>query len=199
MINIKSRKIILASKSPRRKELLENIGLNFKTYPSDIDENIVEFDSFSDYVLKLAVLKGNDVSEKFDHKDSIIISSDTIVVFNNSEIMNKPKNREEAYEMLKKLSNRTHSVFTSLYIKDNYKNIEISDFIETKVKFIELDNELIESYLDTDEYKDKAGSYGIQGYGSKIVEKINGCYFSVMGFPISLFARKIREDLEYEI
>ena len=189
------KKIILASKSPRRKEILENIGLEFDIIASDIDENITEYDSFSDFVIKLAVLKGDDISEQLDNKDSVIISSDTIVVYNNREILNKPKNREDAYSMLEKLSGNVHSVYTSIYVRDNYQNIVIKDFVETKVKFIELDKELIDSYLNTGEYKDKAGGYGIQGYGSILVERIDGCYFSVMGFPISLFARRVREQL----
>lgn len=200
MENINNKKVVLASKSPRRKELLEKIGLKFDTIPSEIDENISKFDSFSDFVMKLAVMKGDDVSIKsYYDNDSIIISSDTIVVYEGKEILNKPTNRQDAFKMLEKLSGKYHSVFTSLYVRDNYQNLKIKDFFETKVKFIELDKELIESYLNTEEYKDKAGAYGIQGYGSKLVERIDGCYFSVMGFPVSLFAKRIREDLGYEI
>lgn len=188
--NINEKDIFLASASPRRQELLENIGLKFSVMPSNVDENILNYTSFDDYVISAARLKGCDIAKKVDK--GIIIASDTIVVV-EKEIKLKPQNEKEAFLMLKQLSGRWHKVYTSLFIFDKYQDWIVTDISMTDVKFLNLKTPQIERYIATKEPMDKAGAYGIQGYGSKFVERIEGCFFSVMGFPLSLFTRKINE------
>jgi septum formation protein len=188
-MHLNERNIILASKSPRRKELLENIGLKFSVKSSDIEEIHRGMTDFGDIVMDLAEQKGEAVRSMMFH-DRIIIASDTIVVI-NSEILNKPDDRDHAFKMLTLLSGKIHSVFTSLYVYDGYTKETIKDFTETKVEFYPLTEDQINDYLDTHEPFDKAGAYGIQGYGSKFIKKIDGCFFSVMGFPIPLFSQNM--------
>ena len=190
-MNLNERNIILASKSPRRKELLENIGLKFSVRPADIEEVHGGITDFGDIVIDLAEQKADAIKDKMFH-DRIIVASDTIVVI-NEKILNKPADYEDAFKMLKSLSGNIHSVFTSLYVYDGYEKKEIKEYTETKVEFYPLTDEQINDYLDTHEPFDKAGAYGIQGYGSKFINKIDGCFFSVMGFPIPLFSQKMYE------
>jgi len=188
-MHINERNIILASKSPRRKELLENIGLKFSVKPADIEEVHRGMTGFGEIVMDLAEQKGEAVRDLMFH-DRIIIASDTIVVIDDS-ILNKPDDRVHAFEMLRLLSGRVHSVFTSLYVYDGYLKNTVKEFTETKVEFYDLSDSQISDYLDTHEPFDKAGAYGIQGYGSKFIKKVDGCFFSVMGFPIPLFSQKM--------
>ena len=195
-MHINERNIILASKSPRRKELLENIGLKFSVKPAEIEEIHRGAESFGGIVVDLAQQKGEAVRDLMFH-ERLIIASDTIVVI-GGEILNKPQDRDHAFEMLKQLSGRTHSVFTSLYVYDGYFRETVSGFTETRVEFYPLSEGQISGYLDTHEPFDKAGAYGIQGYGSKFIKKIEGCFFSVMGFPIPLFSQEMYK-LGYEL
>jgi len=188
-MHINERNIILASKSPRRRELLENIGLKFSVKPADIEEIHRGVTGFGEIVMDLAEQKGEAVRSQMFH-DRIIIASDTIVVINN-DILNKPDDRDRAFEMLSILSGKIHSVFTSLYVYDGYLKETVKEFTETKVEFYDLSESQINDYLDTHEPFDKAGAYGIQGYGSKFIKKIDGCFFSVMGFPIPLFSQNM--------
>ena len=190
-LHINERNIILASKSPRRKELLEKIGLKFSVRPADIEEVHIGITGFGDIVIDLAEQKADAIKEKMFH-DRIVIASDTIVVI-NEKILNKPIDREDAFTMLRTLSGNIHSVFSSLYVHDGYEKKEIKEYTETKVEFYELTDKQINDYLDTHEPFDKAGAYGIQGYGSKFIKKIDGCFFSVMGFPIPVFSQKMYE------
>ncbi len=195
-MHINERNIILASKSPRRKELLENIGLKFSVKPAEIEEIHRGAESFGGIVVDLAQQKGEAVRDLMFHK-RLIIASDTIVVI-GGEILNKPEDRDHAFEMLKMLEGKTHSVFTSLYVYDGYLKEAVKGFTETKVEFYPLSDRQISGYLDTHEPFDKAGAYGIQGYGSKFIKKIEGCFFSVMGFPIPLFSQEMYK-LGYEL
>jgi len=190
-MHINERNIILASKSPRRKELLENIGLKFSVKPAETDEVHRGVEGFGNIVMDIAEQKGEAVKELMFH-ERLIIASDTIVVI-NEHILNKPDDRDHAFEMLRTLSGEVHSVFTSLYVTDAYLKKTIKEFTETKVEFYKLTDEQINAYLDTHEPFDKAGAYGIQGYGSKFIKKIDGCFFSVMGFPVPLFSQKMYE------
>ncbi|MFO7810334.1 MAG: Maf family protein [Candidatus Delongbacteria bacterium] len=187
-MHLNERNIILASKSPRRKELLENIGLKFSVKAADIDEVHRGVEGYGNIVMDLAEQKGEAVRE-FIH-ERIIIASDTIVV-KGGQILNKPDDRDHAFKMLSQLSGTEHSVFTSLYVYDDYLKKTVKDFRETIVEFYTLTEEQINAYLDTHEPFDKAGAYGIQGYGSKFIRKINGCFFSVMGFPVPLFSQEM--------
>jgi len=190
-MHINERNIILASKSPRRKELLENIGLKFSVKPAEIEEIHRGVESIGEIVIDLAEQKGEAVKALMFH-ERLIIASDTIVVI-NGQILNKPDDRDHAFEMLRTLSGNVHSVFTSLYVSDAYKNAVVKEFTETKVEFFRMTDDQINAYLDTHEPFDKAGAYGIQGYGSKFIKKIDGCFFSVMGFPVPLFSQKMYE------
>jgi len=190
MQELKKHKLILASKSPRRKELLANLGLDFEIMPADLAEQCDNFNSFGELVMELARQKGEHIASQ--HPGRIIIASDTIVVIDN-QVLNKPSDIEDAKNMLRTLSGRQHQVYTSLYILDGQQNKIVSDYSVTDVFFITLTEEDIERYVATGEPFDKAGAYGIQGFGSKLVEKISGCFFSVMGFPVALFARRMKE------
>lgn len=179
---------ILASASPRRRELLSLSGFSFDVIPSQADENISENLSPEQTVKALARLKAESVFS--EHRDKVVFGCDT-VVYLDGEILGKPKDNEEAYAMLKKLSGKTHTVSTGVCIMSKDKEILFSD--TTKVTFYTLSDETIKSYIATNECCDKAGAYGIQGYGSVLVKEIQGDYFSVMGLPVARSARALSE------
>jgi septum formation protein len=172
-------KIILASSSPRRIELLKRLNLNFKTIPAEIDENIDEKEPIN-HVLTLAELKAKEVFKKSE-KGQVIIAADTIVYY--KQIIGKPKDYNDAFKILKTLSGKWHSVYTGVFIL--FPNEAVSFYEKTDVKFKRLSNEIIEFYLSSGEAYDKAGAYAIQGLGSILVEKISGDFYNVMGLPIS--------------
>lgn len=172
-------KIILASSSPRRIELLKRLKLNFKTIPAEIDENIDEKEPIN-HVLTLAELKAKEVFKKSE-KGQVIIAADTIVYY--KQIIGKPKDYNDAFKILKTLSGKWHSVYTGVFIL--FPNEAVSFYEKTDVKFKRLSDELIEFYLSSGEAFDKAGAYAIQGLGSILVEKISGDFYNVMGLPIS--------------
>lgn len=173
-------KIILASASPRRKELMEQIGLAFTIEPSDAEENIGIKDP-EKLVAELSKLKAEDVWQK--HPENCIVAADTVVSI-NGKILGKPADRAEGEKMLKMLSGNRHTVYTGVTVQD--KNGATTEVSATDVYFKVLSQKDIEKYLDTNEYADKAGAYGIQGYAARFVEKICGCYFNVVGLPLSL-------------
>lgn len=175
-------KIILASKSPRRRELLSGIGLDFDIIGSNIDE-ITDEVKPENIVMDLSKKKAEDVAKDAD-SDSIVIGADTIVVI-DGEILGKPKDRLDAYNMLKKLCGRWHKVYTGITVINTKDFKVVSDFESTDVLMKNLNDDMIYRYIDKGESYDKAGSYAIQGYGSLIVEKINGDYFNVVGLPIT--------------
>lgn len=178
--------VILASSSPRRKELLARIIPEFDCQPADIDESIREGQTPIEYVQEMAERKASVVHQK--NPNDLIIACDTIVALEH-EIFGKPKDRRDAYTMLKKLSGRTHQVFTSVVIR---KGSEKTSFLsKSKVTFFPLSEEELVHYLATDEYKDKAGAYGIQGAGALLVKSIQGDYYSIMGLPIAQLSRKL--------
>jgi len=173
--------IILASRSPRRAFLLKNVGLQFEQIPSHIEENLNGMQP-EDFVIHYSQKKAEAIQKI--HTDSFIIGADTIVVLNN-KIIGKPKNDEDAFQILKKLSGKCHEVLTGVSIL--FHDSQVSDIAKTKVYFNPISDEDIREYISTGEPMDKAGAYGIQGYGSQFIDKIEGCYFNVMGFPIPLF------------
>ncbi len=174
--------IILASTSLRRYELLKNLGLNFKVVPSHAQENHFGQDKIEDIVKMNALVKGKVVAEK--HPDALVISADTIVALND-QIMGKPKTEEQAYQMLRALSGRTHAVYTGIGLFFNRYERSALDAVCTKVRFRPLSDEEIWAYINTGEPFDKAGGYGIQEQGALLVEGIDGCYFNVVGLPLS--------------
>lgn len=176
---------ILASSSERRKELLKKIVNKFEVIPSDYDENEVVFNGdCSDYVMELSKGKALNVARKLKRDNGIIIASDTIVYF-NEKVLGKPSSKEHAYEMLKSLSGETHKVYSGMAIYDLSTKQLKTDFSCSEVKFSNLDDQIIREYIKTGEPMDKAGSYGIQGYGGIFVEKIHGCYYNIVGLPIN--------------
>ena len=181
--------MILASNSKRRQEILKDAGFNFKVITSNIKE-ISDKKIITEKVLDIAEKKLEQIAK--DNKNEFILAADTVVEL-NGKIFGKPKDMEEAFSFLKTLSGNTHKVITAYVFKNISKNILIKEVVTSKVKFLELDDEIINWYLDTGEPFDKAGAYGIQGKGRALVEKINGDYFSIMGFPISNFLENLRK------
>jgi len=185
--------IVLASTSPRRQNLLKQLGLNFMVHPSGIEENLSQASSPEEYVLTLSRKKAIEVAKNYN--DALIISADTIVVL-DGEIINKPKDPDEARQMLKKLSGKTHKVYTGFTILDTKTSKIYSDFEVTDVKFRELEDDEIEQYIATGSPFDKAGAYGIQDdYGAVFVERINGCFYNVVGFPLTKFYLAMKKFL----
>jgi septum formation protein len=178
--------LILASGSPRRKELLEQINVSFTIVKSDIEEIINKDEHPSEIVQSLAIQKARDVLER--NMDSIVIGADTIVAIENN-VLGKPKDSEEAKEMLQSLSGKTHVVYTGVAFVT--KDQEESFYEETKVMFWNLTKKDIDNYIKSGEPFDKAGAYGIQGLGATLVKKIEGDYFNVVGLPISRFIREL--------
>lgn len=183
-------KVILASKSPRRSEILSNLKINFQAIAPEVDEN-------SDIkvphllVQHLSKIKADGVNNRLNSpNNTLIIACDTIVVCNN-EILGKPKDENEARQMLLELSGRTHTVLSGLTVLFNNKSI--SHYEKTKVSFDSLTDNEIEFYLDSKEPMDKAGAYGIQGFGSMWINKIEGCYFNVVGLPVNLLKKMLKK------
>ncbi len=173
--------LILASKSPRRKYLLEQAGLTFTILPSRIDESTLPLSSPETYVKTLAEAKAGDISEL--HPESWVIGADTIVMIGGA-ILGKPDSKDDARDMIKRLSGQVHQVFTGFSICCKAKNRSVSQTIRTDVLFKELSDEEIEWYIQTDEPFDKAGAYAIQGLGTFLVKCINGSYTNVVGLPV---------------
>ena len=187
-------KWILASASPRRRELLTRVGLEFEVMVSDADENIEESLSPDELVKRLSLIKAAAVKEELSAKgsdgDPAVIGADT-VVFHNGEILGKPKDEEDAFRMLKSLSGDTHSVYTGVTILLGDETITFAN--ETKVVFDTISDEEIKRYIASKEPMDKAGAYGIQGLGGAFVTSIEGEYANVVGFPIGEFCHILRE------
>lgn len=177
------RSVILASSSPRRKQLLEQIKLPFTAVPSNVQEDVKAFHcSPFEVAEQLSLLKASEVAERF--KKEIVIGADTIVVIDN-EILGKPKDDSEACQMLTRLSGREHEVITGVSLINIERNIKMVEHESTKVKFRKLTSRMIESYVKSKEPADKAGAYAIQGLGALFVERIEGCYFNVVGLPLA--------------
>ena len=193
------KKIILGSQSPRRKELLENAGIEFEILTADGEEIVDENLSFHQVVESLAQQKNKQVSENPDcPDDAVVITADTMVVC-DGEIMGKPKNDEDAKRMLGMLSGNTHSVLTGYCILDRESGKKASGVAETKVKFRDLDEDEIEKYIKTGEPKDKAGAYGIQLRASMFVEEIHGDYFNIVGLPVEKICKLLKEEFSISL
>ena len=177
-----SGRLILASSSPRRKELLESAGLEFLVMPGDIDESRLNGESPGEYVRRMARLKGEMVSRDFPR--DWILSADTIVVLGET-IMGKPADRQEAAHMLGLLSASTHLVITGFCLLNPDLDLMKIDHVETRVTFRELSPKDIARYIDSGEVWDKAGAYAIQGQGSILTDRITGSYTNVIGLPVA--------------
>ncbi len=174
-------RVVLASASPRRHELLGMIGIAHEVDPADIDESLRDGESDTGYALRLATEKGLAVAAR--HPDALIIAADTIVVV-DGRIFGKPVDRADACRMLRVLSGRTHVVHTAVAVVRDAGRRRESTVESTRVTFRELGDDEIAAYVATGEPMDKAGAYGIQGYGASIVDRVEGDYFTVMGLAV---------------
>jgi len=183
------KKIILASQSPRRKQLLEQVGLKFEIDSSNYEEDMTLKMDPKKLVEHLSLGKAMDVAER--HDDAIIISADTIVAL-DGEVFGKPKTAEGAKQMLRKFSGKAHVVLTGFTIIDTGTNKQISKSVETKVYFKNLSEKEIDAYVATGEPLDKGGGYAIQGLAALFVEKIEGDYFNIVGLPILPLSKELK-------
>ena len=177
------KKLILASGSPRRKEILRGLGLKFDIMPSHIEEKVIEGISPENLAVSLALQKAEEVAGKLEYP-ALVIGADTIVVL-KGQIMGKPEGNQQAFEMLKKLTGKTHTVITGIAMVERVSGICLADFQTTTVKMKAVTSERLWKYVRTGEPLDKAGGYAVQGKASIFVEKIDGCFFNVMGLPVT--------------
>ncbi len=185
--------LILASTSPRRKHLLEQIGMTFTVQPSNVDESLIPTSGAvpEEFVQRLALLKAQDVASKTPAR-SIVLGSDTIVVL-DGEILGKPLDADDAINMLRRLSGNTHTVYTGIALVDSETYSSVTAVQQTDVTFRELSDDEIAGYVATGSPLDKAGSYGIQDdFGAVFVAHIVGCYYTIVGLPLELFYRTLR-------
>ena len=188
---MQNKKLILASGSPRRKEILEKAGFDFEIRVSDVDESI-EFGTPDDLVEKLSLIKAKDVANlvKAEGKHGLVIGADTVVALDGL-VYGKPKDKEEAFEMLKSLRGRAHSVFTGVSLVDAISGRGMTFHDETKVFFKNPSDDELKAYIEGGEPMDKAGAYAIQGEGAFLIERIEGDYLNVVGLPLE----KLKENL----
>jgi len=194
MIWNRADELILASASPRRAELLRQIGIPFRQVVSGVDEDLHDPADPDEHVRELSRRKAEDVAGRLG--SGIVLGADTVVVL-DEHILGKPADAREAGEMLAMLSGRTHKVYTGLALIDAARKTTVSHVEVTEVTFRELSDDEIADYVATGEPMDKAGAYGIQGKGSLLVSGIKGCYFNVVGLPLAglLGALQRLEDL----
>jgi septum formation protein len=187
-------RVILASQSPRRRALLELIGVAHEVRPANLDERALPDEPPRAHAERLARDKATAVAQT--DPGAVVIGSDTIVVV-DGDVLGKPADRATAARMLRRLSGRSHIVMTGVAVRRGERIV--SDVVQVDVTFRALSDDDIEQYIDTGEPMDKAGAYGIQGFGATIVERVDGDYFAVMGLPIERMVRLLRAiDLRYE-
>jgi septum formation protein len=193
-------KIILASASPRRREILDAVGIEYEVVRSDADESSVNPQCGATlYVQELALLKAGCAAKKLaekGRKNMLIISADTVVV-SDGKILGKPKDDEDAFNMLRALSGKTHEVMTGICIFRLKDAFSVCDTSVTRVTFKELSDEDIREYIKTGEPADKAGAYGIQGRGALLCERIEGDYFNVVGLPASRLWELLKTEFNF--
>lgn len=183
------RRLILASGSPRRVSLLGQIGLLAEVIPSGIDEEMDTNSTPGENARRLAIEKARSVAKGIN--DGLVIGADTIVVI-EGRVLGKPRDREDAVQMLLQLGGRTHTVITGFCILDRPSDEFVSEIEETKVTFRALPRAEVERYVDGGSPMDKAGSYGIQDdYGAVFVTRVEGCFYNVMGFPLAKFYQSL--------
>lgn len=179
-------KIILASASDRRKDILTQVGINYEVMPSSIDEDAIQADTPASLVEALSAAKAEAVAERLT-KDFVIIGADTVVVKDNS-ILGKPSDKEEAAKMLRMLQGNRHEVYTGvtlIYVSPEGKGLIDTFHVRTIVDMIPMTTDQIDAYIKTGEPMDKAGAYGIQGRGAAYIQDIAGDYYNVVGLPVS--------------
>ena len=187
---LKSSRLILASASPRRKELLRVVGLNFEVMPSGVDEVFLKGDTPREHVLRLSEEKALSIASR--NPDAWVLGVDTIVII-NGEILGKPLAADEAREMLCKLSGRKHKVITGFCIAGKDANVMVRSAVESSVVFKEVPEDEIEWYVRTEEPYDKAGGYAVQGIGAFFIREIHGSYTNVVGLPLCEVMETLKE------
>jgi len=176
------KQLILASQSPRRKHILKQLGVKFEVAENTFTEIGHEKGSPQKHVFENALGKASSVAAQY--KNALVIGADTVVVF-KQKVLGKPKDMREAVSFLQMLQGNTHAVYTGLALIDTKKNNELTDYVKTNVTMRTLTDNELKAYLALINPLDKAGAYAIQGPGSIVVEKIDGCYYNVVGFPIA--------------
>jgi len=184
------RELILASSSPRRAQLLRQVGIPFRRMRVRVEEGISDELSPAEYVLTLAERKARSAASRL--KKGLVLGADTIVLF-QGEILEKPQDTQEAKGMLSRLSGHTHQVYTGLALIDVGRGRVIKGYEVTKVKFRSLSPDFILSYVETGEPLDKAGAYGVQKKGALLVERVEGCFYNVVGLPLSKLLTLLQE------
>jgi septum formation protein len=188
-------RVILASASPRRRELLRLIGIDHEVRPADIDESYLPGERPDGHAERLARGKAEAIASATG-SEVVTIGSDTIVVV-DGDVLGKPRDREHARQMLRRLSDRSHVVMTGVAV--SWRGKTLSGVEQVGVTFRALSDEEIDLYIDTGEPMDKAGAYGIQGFGATIVERVDGDYFAVMGLALNRLAGLLRDaGLRYD-
>ncbi|MCW8814240.1 MAG: Maf family protein [Chlorobium sp.] len=183
--------IYLASKSPRRRKLLKQLGIIFRSFSVNTIEEVLDGEHPVDCVKRLALEKMN--RAKKNVRNSIIITADTIVVL-DKEVIGKPKNRKDAINILSLLSGRVHTVYTGFCVFNQKTNKSIIDFEKTKVEFRTINKDEIIDYVESGSPMDKAGAYGIQDdFGAVFVKRIDGCYYNVVGLPLTKLYNALRK------
>lgn len=195
MIDLYNQKFILASSSPRRLKLLQQIGINPEVIHPVVNEAEVKTRNAVDRVVALSQLKADAVADKVD--EGIIIGADSAVVIDDT-ILGKPSNSEEARSMLRKLSGKLHKVVTAFCLRNASNGQTVTELEETDVIFRRLTEEEIRTYILKEKPFDKAGSYGIQDSGALFVDRIEGCYNNIVGFPLTRFYKTITDPQTFE-
>ena len=189
------KELILASKSPRRIELVERFGIEYRIHSEEVDETFDPMCTVEENVMTVALKKAEAVFSKLEDKiERVVLGVDTIVV-HEGKILTKPKDKEDAIKMIQSFSANTHRVISGVaLISDKTKSVFNE---QSNVTFIRLSEEEIEAYCNTDEPYDKAGAYGIQGIAGSFVSSIEGCYYNIMGFPMSSIYRSLRDEFGF--
>lgn len=192
------KKIILASKSPRRKEILENADVTFEIVVSDADESVIPKSIRPElYVSELALLKATSVAGQING-NYYVIGSDTIVEY-DGEFLGKPKSEDEAFDIIKSLSGNEHRVYSGICVFDTKTGRAETDYECTKVYFKELSDLDIRQYVRSDEPYDKAGGYAIQGVSGAFVDRIDGDYNNVVGLPLDKLSKLFKDKFDYDL
>ena len=187
-------KLILASSSPRRAQILRDAGFDFTIQPANVDESLAPGEAVEAYVARIAQAKAHAVAGRAlaDGTPAIVIAADTVVLA-GKQILPKPKDADDARRMLRLLDATTHEVLTGLFVIRAYDGISFAHLERTRVEFTRISDIDIDAYIQTKEPFDKAGAYGIQGIGGRFVRKVDGCYFNVMGLPLSRLWEILRQ------
>jgi septum formation protein len=185
-----ARELVLASASPRRRDILRTLGLGFEIDPADVDETPAPGAPIDAVVATLSLEKAREVASR--HREALIIAADTLVEL-DGRILGKPSGPDEARRMLTAMSRRTHRVATGVVLLDGATDETRTALVETQVTFRPMSNDEIDAYVATGEPLDKAGSYGIQGLGASFVQRIDGDYYNVAGLPVAALNELLRE------